>query len=81
MVVFRPGTASCEIYEIKHSTEAAPEQTHHLTDEKKCAETTARFGTITGRYVIYRGKTQDAGEIRFLNVEEYLTALGGIKAG
>ena len=76
MVVFFPGTASCEIYEIKRSAEAVPEQTRHLTDEKKCAETTARFGTITGRYVIYRGKTQDVGGIRYLNVEEYLLALG-----
>ncbi len=76
MVVFRPEAASCEIYEIKHSTEAVPEQSRHLTDEKKCAETTSRFGTITGRYVIYRGKTQDAGDIRYLNVEEYLIGLG-----
>ena len=76
MVVFYPGTASCEIYEIKHSTEAVPEQARHLTDEKKCAETTARFGTIVGRSVIYRGKTQDIGGIRYLNVEEYLIALG-----
>ena len=76
MVVFSPGTASCEIYEIKHSAGAVPEQARHLTDEKKCAETTARFGTITGRYVIYRGKTQDVGGIRYLNVEEYLITLG-----
>ena len=76
MVVFHPDTASCEIYEIKHSTEAVPEQARHLTDETKCAGTAARYGTITGKYVIYRGKTQDLGDIRYLNVEEYLTALG-----
>ena len=76
MVVFHPGTASCEIYEIKHSPEAVPEQARHLTDEKKCADTAARYGRIMGRYVIYRGKTQDVGGIRYLNVEEYLIALG-----
>ena len=76
MVVFHPDTASCEIYEIKHSTEAVSEQARHLTDETKCAETATRYGTITGKYVIYRGKTQDLGDIRYLNVEEYLTALG-----
>ncbi len=76
MVVFSPGSASCEIYEIKHSAEAVPEQARHLTDEKKCAETAARFGTITGRYVICREKTQDFGGIRYLNVEEYLITLG-----
>ena len=76
MVVFYPEAALCEIYEIKHSAEAVPEQARHLRDQKKCAETAARFGTIAGKYVIYRGKTQDAEDIRYLNVEEYLLALG-----
>ena len=76
MVVFHPNTASCEIYEIKHSMEASPEQARHLMDEKKCAETTVRFGAITGKNVIYRGKTKDVGDIRYVNVEEYLLALG-----
>ena len=49
MVVFSPDTASCEIYEIKHSTEHAPEQTQHLLDDEKCADPEFRFGTITGR--------------------------------
>ena len=75
MVVFYPQTASCEVCEIKHSTEIAPEQTRHLQDEKKCAETAARFGTITGRYVIYRGETKDIDGIHYVNVEEYLRAL------
>ena len=72
MVVFSPQTASCEIYEIKHSAEIMPAQTRHLRDEKKCAETASRFGTITGKYVIYRGETRDEDEIRYVNVEEYL---------
>ena len=75
MVVFHPQTASCKIYEIKHSTEVVPEQTRHLRDEKKCAETASRFGTITGKYVIYRGETKDADDIHYANVEEYLQAL------
>ena len=75
MVVFHPQTASCEIYEIKHSAEIVPEQTRHLRDEKKCADTASRFGTITGKYVIYRGKTQDVDGIRYMNVEEYLNTL------
>ena len=75
MVVFYPQTASCEVYEIKHSTEIVPEQTRHLQDEKKCAETASRFGTITGKYVIYRGETKDVDGIHYVNVEEYLRAL------
>ena len=35
MVVFDPAAGSCEIYEIKHSTEAVPQQYRHLTDEQK----------------------------------------------
>lgn len=75
MVVFLPDTASCEIYEIKHSAEAVPAQARHLRDEKKCAETASRFGAITGKYVIYRGQTHDEEGIRFINVEEYLRNL------
>ncbi len=75
MVVFYPQTASCEVYEIKHSTEITPEQTRHLQDEKKCAETASRFGTITGKYVIYRGETKDIDGIHYVNVEEYLRLL------
>ena len=55
MVVFDPTTSSCEIYEIKHSMEIVPQQYRHLIDEKKCADTEHRFGSITGKYVLYRG--------------------------
>ena len=72
MVVFDPVAASCEIYEIKHSTEIVPEQTRHLTDPQKCAMTEHRYGPITGKYVLYRGATQDVDGIRYVNVEEWL---------
>ncbi|MBQ5342695.1 MAG: AAA family ATPase [Oscillospiraceae bacterium] len=76
MVVFDPASSSCRIYEIKHSTEIAPEQSHHLTDEEKCRMTEHRFGTITGRYVIYRGPDTEAEDVQYLNVERYLCSLG-----
>lgn len=75
MVVFHPQSASCRIYEIKHSAEDAPEQTCHLRDEKKCAETALRFGTFTGKFVIYRGRTKEIDGIQYVNVEEYLRSL------
>lgn len=34
MVVFEPDTASCKIYEIKHSDQIVPQQYRHLIDEK-----------------------------------------------
>ena len=76
MVVFDPATSSCEIYEIKHSTEVVPQQYRHLIDEKKCADTKHRFGPITGKHVLYRGedfKTENG--IQYRNVEKYLKQL------
>ena len=36
MVVLDPKTLTCQIYEIKHSKERAPEQYRHITNEEKC---------------------------------------------
>lgn len=75
MVVFDSEEGCCEVYEIKHSTEAVSEQCRHLHDEKKCADTEFRYGTIIGKYVIYRGEATERGEVKYLNVEEYLKTL------
>ncbi len=75
MVVFDPLTSCCEIYEIKHSAEIVPEQIRHLVDEEKCRMTEHRFGTITGKYVIYRGPAEVMDDVQYLNVEEYLCRL------
>lgn len=72
MVVYDPGTISCKIYEIKYSKEVVPNHYRHLTNAEKCAETEHRFGTITGRYVIYRGVATSSDGIQYLNVEQYL---------
>lgn len=83
MVAFDPKTASCEIFEIKHSSERTPEQYRHLIDEDKCERTEFRYGSITGKYVIYCGESHhDAGSgIRYLNVEKYLKGLHGAADG
>ena len=76
MVVFDPVAGSCEIYEIKHSTEAVPQQYRHLIDEQKCEMTRHRFGPITGKYVLYRGADMEAENgIKYRNVEAYLMRL------
>ena len=72
MVVFDPKELCCEIYEVKYSKEAVPEQYRHLEDEEKCALTSRRYGDIKGKYVIYRGEKTTCGDINYLNVEEYL---------
>lgn len=75
MVLFDPETSSCKIFEIKHSDQVNQQQYRHLIDEKKCSDTEHRYGTITDKYVLYRGKTQNIGEIQYKNVEEYLNSL------
>ncbi len=72
MVVFDPESASCRIYEIKHSEEAVPQQYRHLADTEKCALTEHRYGQITEKVVLYRGKDQIIDGIHYQNVEEYL---------
>ena len=63
------------LFEIKHSEEAVPQQYRHLIDAEKCAQTEHRYGPITGKIVLYRGKSQVAGGIQYQNVEEYLRSL------
>ena len=75
MVIYNPITLTCEIYEIKHSNEVVANQYSHLINTEKCAETEHRFGTITGRYVIYRGNEAKSDGVQYLNVEQYLKSL------
>ena len=76
MVIADPEAASCQIFEIKHSTEIVPLQYRHLQDEAKCQATEFRFGTITGKYVLYRGQSCESQGVKYVNVEEYLLSLG-----
>ena len=75
MVVFDPVAGSCQIFEIKHSAEIAPQQYRHLIDEEKCAQTEHRYGAITGKFVLYRGESRVVEGIQYRNVEEYLRSL------
>lgn len=75
MVVHDPKKLTCKIYEVKYSREMVPEQYRHLEDEDKCNMTVHRYGDITGKYVIYRGDTDDSGDVKYLNIEEYLKSL------
>lgn len=75
MVVFDPNTLSCEIYEIKYSTEVVNEQYKHLIDEEKNKLTEHKFGDIVNKGVIYRGESKIINNIRYINVEEYLKSI------
>ena len=76
MVIADPNEITAEIYEIKHSEERVPEQYKNLIDQEKCSATAFRYGTITRKAVIYRGKTTSTAEgIDYINVEDYLKQL------
>ena len=75
MVVHDPIRLTCEIYEIKHSDQLVPAQYKNLMNEKNCKDTEHRFGKITNKYVIYRGKSTQSEGIKYLNVETYLKKL------
>lgn len=76
MVIADADSASCEIYEIKHSVEADENQLRHLTDKSKLSVTELRYGTITARTVLYRGTefVHDSG-VTYRNVASYLKTL------
>ena len=76
MVIWDPDAVTCELYEIKHSKEAVPQQCRFLTDADKCEAAEFRYGRITKKAVIYRGPDMRDGEVEYINVEGYLKALG-----
>jgi len=75
MVVFDASTLSCEIYEIKYSTEIVKDQYKHLTNQEKNDLTEFKFGKIINKYVIYRGNSTTIEDIKYINIEEYLKSL------
>lgn len=75
MVVADPERLTCELYEIKHSGKRVAAQRRHLLDEAKCARAEHRWGTIAGKYVIYRGEAAQEDGVTYLNVEDYLNSL------
>ena len=75
MVIYDKTSQNCRIYEIKHSTEANEKQTLHLRDAEKCQIIENRFGPISGKFVLYRGKDTFAEGVQYLNVENFLCGL------
>jgi hypothetical protein len=76
MVIHDPQTLTCQIFEIKHSTQTTPEQIRHLTDPEKLAACQHRYGTITKKAVLYRGQDTIINDIEYRNVKAYLNTLG-----
>ncbi|MBR3864505.1 MAG: ATP-binding protein, partial [Clostridia bacterium] len=75
MVIYNKSTNTCSIYEIKHSNKVVIEQAKHMLNEEKCNLLENKFGKITGKYVLYRGKEEKLDEVNYINVEQFLYKL------
>lgn len=76
MIIYNALEDSCELYEIKHSQTALPQQYRYLVDGEMLKQTEMRFGRISKRCVLYRGAGFTAADgIIYQNVEEYLRGL------
>jgi hypothetical protein len=75
MVIYDKNTNTCRIYEVKHSDKIVEQQSRFLRMGELNEITEKRFGKIMGKYVIYRGQTQEVDGVQYVNVEEYLNGL------
>ena len=76
MVIYDSEENSCELYEIKHSSQIVAEQCHILLDNERLAETKRRFGSISKRCVLYCGDDCELENgILYRNAETYLKNL------
>ncbi len=55
--------------------ETAEKQTRYLNDADKCKIIESKFGTIIGKYVLYRCEDTIVGDMQYLNVEQFLCDL------
>lgn len=75
MIIADETIGQCEIYEIKHSDKAVPEQAKFLKNEMICNIIEKRFGKISEKIVLYRGKDTVIDDIKYLNVEGFLNKI------
>ena len=76
MVVADGKSLTCELFEVKHTTERDDRQLRHLLDREKLAATEHRYGKITSRTILYRGREfRHPTGIAYRNVEKYLLSL------
>ncbi len=75
MVVENQLKQTCELYEIKHTTQIDKRQYRHLIDSEKIRKIEHKYGSIISRTVLYRGDEDYIDGIRYKNVEEYLKEL------
>ncbi|MCD8201510.1 MAG: ATP-binding protein, partial [Clostridia bacterium] len=75
MVVEDEKAETCELYEIKYSTRRNDAQRKNLKNKDMCDKKEFSYGSIVGKYVIYRGDNAEEKGVTYLNVEDYLKSL------
>ena len=76
MVIADGESLTCELFEVKHSTERDDRQIRHLVDREMLAATEHRYGEVTSRTVLYRGRDfRHPSGVAYRNVEKYLMSL------
>ena len=73
MVIYDNSNNMSDIYEIKHSNQISfDNQTKFLRNDEIINSLKAIYGDINNKYVLYRGKSCEINDIKYLNVEDYL---------
>ena len=76
MVIADGESLTCQLFEVKHSTGRDDRQLRHLVDREKLTATEHRYGEITSRTVLYRGRDfRHPSGVTYRNVEKYLISL------
>ena len=75
MVIYDKSTDSCKLYEIKHSTEIHKDQYRHLINTEFISKIESKYGNVTNRIVLYKGKNNIVDNIEYMNIEEYLLGM------
>ena len=76
MVNYNKDSHTCSLYEIKHSAKISfDNQSKFLRNEELLAVVKKQVGDIDDKYVLYRGEDKDIEDIKYRNVEQYLTQL------
>lgn len=73
MIIYDKSSNTCKLYEIKHNDRIDDRQIRFLVDKDKCELIENKYGTIVGKYVLYRGQNKKIESIDYINVEAFLT--------
>ena len=76
MVIYDEETDTCDVYEVKHSSERHPAQRRFLLNDACCATCERVVAPIRRRVVLYRGEPGEEDGVTYENVTDYLLGLG-----